>query len=57
MGTEGGEIAIEWPERGAGDVGDAEIEQYVRRLRRRIEASGGNPKRIVTLRGYGYKLV
>jgi len=46
-----------WPERGPGDVSDAEIEQYVRRIRRRIEANGGNPARIVTLRGYGYKLV
>ena len=45
-----------WPEREAGDVGDQEIEQCVRRLRLRIEADPSRPRYILTVRGYGYKL-
>ena len=45
-----------WPEREAGDVGDQEIEQCVRRLRLRIEADPSRPQHILTVRGYGYKL-
>ena len=51
------EIAAEgWPERNAGDVGDQEIEQTTRRLRLRIEPDPSQPRYIVTVRGYGYKL-
>lgn len=45
-----------WPERVDGDVNDEEIDQYVRRLRRRIEINPSCPKLIVTLRGYGYRM-
>ena len=45
-----------WPERSEGDVGDQEIEQTVRRLRLRIEADPSQPRYVVTVRGYGYKL-
>lgn len=46
-----------WPERGPGDVADAEIEQYVRRLRRRLGDDGSHPRLLLTVRRYGYKLV
>jgi pSer/pThr/pTyr-binding forkhead associated (FHA) protein len=45
-----------WPERAAGDVGDQEIEQSIRRLRLRIEQDPSQPQYIVTVRGHGYKL-
>lgn len=45
-----------WPERSEGDVGDQEIEQTIRRLRLRIEPNPSQPRYIVTVRGYGYKL-
>ncbi len=45
-----------WPERPEGDVGNHEIEQCVHRLRARIEEDTSNPKHLVTVRGYGYKL-
>ena len=45
-----------WPVRVRGDVSDDEIDQYVRRLRRRIEVNPSCPKLIVTLRGYGYRM-
>ena len=45
-----------WPERTEGDVGDQEIEQTIRRLRLRIEPGPSQPRYIVTVRGYGYKL-
>jgi DNA-binding response OmpR family regulator len=45
-----------WPEREAGDVGDQEIEQSIRRLRLRIEEDPSQPQHIVTVRGHGYKL-
>ena len=45
-----------WPERTNGDVYDEEIDQYIRRLRRRIERDPSCPKLIVTLRGYGYRM-
>lgn len=45
-----------WPERETGDVGDAEIDQYIRRLRRRLGDTGKNNPIILTIRGYGYKI-
>jgi pSer/pThr/pTyr-binding forkhead associated (FHA) protein len=48
--------AAGWPERGAGDVGDQEIEQTIRRIRLRIESDPSKPQYITTVRGYGYKL-
>jgi DNA-binding winged helix-turn-helix (wHTH) protein len=49
-------IAKGWPER-QGDVSETEIEQYIRRLRRRIGDTERPPKQLVTVRGYGYKLL
>ena len=49
--------AAGWPERGDGDVGDQEIEQSIRRLRLRVEPDASNPRYVITVRGYGYKLV
>ena len=45
-----------WTERREGDVADYEIEQCVRRLRVRIEADPSQPQRVLTIRGYGYKM-
>ena len=45
-----------WPERSDGDVNDEEIDQYISRLRRRIEINPSCPKLIVTLRGFGYRM-
>ena len=45
-----------WTERESGDVGDQEIEQCIRRLRLRIEPDPSQPRHILTVRGYGYKL-
>ena len=45
-----------WPERADGDVSDEEIDQYIRRLRTRVEVDPSAPKLIVTLRGYGYRM-
>ena len=45
-----------WPERPDGDVGDQDIEQYIRRLRRRIEPDPSRPSYIINVRGFGYKL-
>ena len=47
---------VGWPERGGGDVGNQEIEQCIRRLRRRIEPDPGNPQYVITVRGYGFKI-
>ncbi len=47
---------VGWPERNDGDVGDQEIEQSIRRLRLRIEPDPSQPRYIVTVRGFGYKL-
>ena len=47
--------AAGWPERDAPDVTDQEIDQYIRRLRLRIEVEPSRPKHITTVRGYGYK--
>jgi len=44
-----------WPERTGGDVADQDIEQYIRRLRLRIESDPSQPLHILTLRGYGYR--
>ena len=48
--------ATGWPERAEGDVADQDIEQYVRRLRLRVEPDPSNPLYILTVRRYGYKL-
>ena len=45
-----------WPERPDGDVTSEEIDQYILRLRRRIEEDPSSPKLIVTLRGHGYRI-
>ena len=45
-----------WPERPDGDVTPEEIDQYIRRLRRRVEENSSDPKLIVTMRGYGYRI-
>ena len=45
-----------WPERQEGDVFDQDIEQYIRRLRLKLEPDPSKPRHIITLRGYGYKL-
>ncbi len=51
-----GEIAAAgWPER-LGDVTDEEIDQYILRLRRRIEENPSRPNLVVTLRGFGYRM-
>ena len=46
-----------WSERAEGDVGDHEIEQCVRRVRVRVELNPSSPKYLVTIRGFGYKLI
>lgn len=48
--------AAGWPERTETAVGDAEIEQYIRLLRRKIEPDARRHQYILTVRGYGYKL-
>ena len=56
------EIAVVgWPEYNGGigseaPVGDQDLEQLIRRLRRRIEKDPGNPRYIITMKGYGYRL-
>ncbi len=45
-----------WPERPQGDVGNHAIEQSVRRVRVRIEEEPSKPNRLITVRGYGYRL-
>ena len=45
-----------WPERDPGDVSDTEIDQYIRRLRRRLGDNGKDNPIILTIRGYGYKI-
>ena len=49
--------AAGWIERSEGNVGNQEVEQTIRRLRRRIEPEPSEPRYIMTVRGYGYKLV
>ena len=44
-----------WPERD--DVSDQDIEQYIRRIRLRIEPDPSSPQYILNVRGFGYKLV
>lgn len=46
-----------WPERARGDVGDQDIQQYIRHLRLRIEPDPSHPQYIVTVSGFGYRLV
>ncbi|MCL0099709.1 FHA domain-containing protein [Dehalococcoidia bacterium] len=48
-------VRVGWPERTDGDVGNQEIEQCVRRIRRRIEPDPANPRYVITVRGYGFK--
>ena len=43
-----------WPEREGGGVGNQEIEQCIRRIRRRIERDPRAPELIVTRRNFGY---
>lgn len=45
-----------WPERQPGDVGDGDIEQCIRRIRLRIEPDTSDPKYVITVKGYGYKI-
>ena len=44
-----------WPERD-GDVGNQEIEQCIRRIRRRIEKNHAKPTLVLTRKGVGYQL-
>ena len=44
-----------WPERD-GQVGEDEITQLIRRIRRRVDGQSGEPKILATVRGFGYKL-
>lgn len=46
-----------WSERLDGDVGTHEIEQCVHRVRARIEADPSTPERLLTVRGFGYRLI
>jgi DNA-binding response OmpR family regulator len=43
-----------WPEREDGSVASEEIDQYISRLRRKIEQDPSDPKIIVTRINYGY---
>ncbi len=45
-----------WPEREDGDVGNQEIEQCIRRIRRHIEPDPKDPQYVVTVRGFGFKV-
>ena len=47
--------AAGWPER-PDDVPNADIDQYIRRIRRKIEEDPSDPKIIVTRVGYGYMI-
>ena len=46
-----------WPERPNGDVSPEEIDQYISRLRRRLEKDPKRPAHIVTRRGFGYQFI
>ena len=48
--------AAGWPER-PDDVPNADIDQYIRRIRRKIEEDPSDPKIIVTRVGYGYMIL
>ncbi len=45
-----------WPEYG-GAVGDSNIEQLISRLRRKLGEEPGGSRRLLTVRGLGYRLV
>ena len=45
-----------WPERSGGDVTNEELDQYILRLRRRIEVDPSRPRLILTLRGFGFRM-
>jgi DNA-binding response OmpR family regulator len=47
---------IVWSEYQAGGIFDYQIENLVRRLRKRIEFDPDNPQLLLTVRGLGYKL-
>ena len=47
--------AAGWPER-PDDVPNADIDQYIRRLRRKIEENPSKPEIILTRHGYGYTI-
>lgn len=46
-----------WGDAFVEEVEDARVEKLVSRLRRKIEPDSGNPIHIITLRGWGYRLV
>ncbi len=46
-----------WPERQQAEVRDDEIDRYVDRLRSRIEEDPAQPRYILAVRRYGYRLV
>jgi pSer/pThr/pTyr-binding forkhead associated (FHA) protein len=46
-----------WPEYDAGGIFDYQIENLIRRLRKRIELNPANPQLLYTVRGLGYKLI
>lgn len=46
-----------WPERPTGAVSDQEISQCVHRIRRRVEEDQASPKFIISIRGFGYRLI
>ena len=48
------DLAKSW---GENTPADEQIEQSIHRVRRRIESDPINPSRIITVRGYGYKLI
>ena len=48
--------AAGWPER-PDDVPNADIDQYIRRLRRKIEENPSKPEIILTRHGYGYTIL
>lgn len=48
--------AAGWPERAPGQVSEADVRQYIRRLRRRIEFDSRRPQYLRTIYGYGHRL-
>lgn len=45
-----------WPEYPSENIFDYQIENLVRRLRKRLEIDPSNPQLLITIRGLGYKL-
>jgi EAL domain-containing protein (putative c-di-GMP-specific phosphodiesterase class I) len=46
-----------WPERSLGDVADQDIQSCIHRIRVAIEPDPANPKHLLTIRQFGYRLV